>query len=61
LQVTLPTDKIALRFWVLQGYNATHISALVTYETSVANSNMFQASAVCVGREILHGLKIIFQ
>jgi hypothetical protein len=25
-----PTDKNALRFWVLQRHNATHIRALVT-------------------------------
>jgi hypothetical protein len=34
---TLPTNNNALRFWVLQGYNATHIRALVTNGTSVAN------------------------
>jgi hypothetical protein len=31
----VPTDKNALRFLVLQGYNATHICALVTIELSV--------------------------
>jgi hypothetical protein len=29
LLTPLPTDKNALRFWVLQGYNATHIDPLV--------------------------------
>jgi hypothetical protein len=37
LLATLPTDKNALRFWVLQIYNATHIGALVTNGISVAS------------------------